>query len=95
MSRGIPGRATGVVNSDIARLHRDNDLQERTAAMPADAAAERSGRLSKSHLKYPYTYTFDEALPGRVPSSSDPVARYALGLRIFSPLDEPPPRSRG
>jgi hypothetical protein len=71
MSPGIPGRTIGVVNSDIARLQRDNDRQERTAAMLANAAPERSGRLSKSHLKYPYTYyTFDEALPGRVPSSS-------------------------
>ena len=36
----IPGRTTGVVNSDIARLRRDNDWQERTAAMPANAAPE-------------------------------------------------------
>jgi hypothetical protein len=31
--------------------------KKRTAAMLADAAVERSGRLSKGHLKYPHTYT--------------------------------------
>jgi hypothetical protein len=69
MNPGIPGRATLTVSSDIARPLRDHDRQERTAAMPADAAAERSALLSKGHPKYARTYTLlDELLPGRVPS---------------------------
>ena len=69
MNPGIPGRATLAVSSDIARLQRDHDRQERTAAMPAEAAPERSALLSKGHPKYARTYTLlDELLPGRVPS---------------------------
>src|SRR3954464_2911026 len=71
MNPGIPGRATLAVSSDIARLQRDHDRQERTAAMPADAAPERPALLSKGHPKYARTYTLlDEPLPGRVPSVS-------------------------
>ena len=85
MSAGIPGRATVMVSSDIAHLPFDNDRQQRTAAMPADASPERSARLSKNHPRYARTYTLlDQVLPGRVPSSPGtppPSERLPVSLR--------------
>src|SRR3954463_1076068 len=83
MNPGIPGRATLAVSSDIARPQRDHDRQERTAAMPADAAPERSARHSKGHPKYARTYTLlNQALPGRVLISrhARPFERFPVSL---------------
>ena len=85
MSAGIPGRATVMVSSDIAHLPFDNDRQQRTAAMPADASPERSARLSKNHPRYARTYTLlDHVLPGCVPPSPGtppPSERLPVSLR--------------
>ena len=71
MSSGIPGRTTGAVSSDIARLQRDHDLQEKNCS---DAGGRGPGAIGtafeRSSEIRTYMHLVDNALPGRAASSS-------------------------